>query len=145
MVRQAVPLQPTEVHGEAEIHLQPVEDLMPNKVVTSREAHAGEGSWQDLRTNGKSSPSWSRFAGRSCGPAGDMCWSSLFLKDCTPWEGPMLKQFMKSCSPWEGPRLEQGQSVRSPPPGEEGAAETTRDELTTAPIPHPPAPLRGRR
>jgi len=40
--------------------------------------------------------------------------------------------------------LEQGQSVRSPPPKEEGAAETTCDELTTAPIPRPPAPLRGR-
>jgi len=36
--------------------------------------------------------------------------------------------------------LEQGQSVRSPPPEEEGAAETTCDQLTKAPIPHPPAP-----
>ena len=26
MVRQAVPLQPMEVHGGADIHLQPVED-----------------------------------------------------------------------------------------------------------------------
>ena len=33
--------------------------------------------------------------------------------------------------------LEQGKSVRSPPPEEEGVAETTRDEL----IPRPPAPL----
>ena len=41
--------------------------------------------------------------------------------------------------------LELGQSVRSPPPEEEGAAETTCDELTTAPIPHPPALLGGRR
>jgi len=31
--------------------------------------------------------------------------------------------------------LEQGQSVRSHPAEEEGAAETTRDELTTTPIP----------
>jgi len=37
--------------------------------------------------------------------------------------------------------LEQGQSVRSPPPEEEGAAETTCDDLTVTPIPHPPAPL----
>ena len=37
---------------------------------------------------------------------GDPCWSSLFLKDCTPWMGPMLEQFVKSCSPWEGLRLE---------------------------------------
>jgi len=41
--------------------------------------------------------------------------------------------------------LEQGQSVRSPPPEEEGAAETACDELTAAPIPRPPAPLGGKR
>jgi len=40
---------------------------------------------------------------------------------------------------------EQGQSVRSPPPEEEGAAETRCDELTATPIPHRPAPLGGRR
>ena len=37
--------------------------------------------------------------------------------------------------------MEQGQSVRSPRPEEEGAAETY-DELTITPIPCPPAPLR---
>jgi len=41
--------------------------------------------------------------------------------------------------------LKQGQSVRSPPPEEEGAAETACDELTAATIPHPPVPLGGRR
>jgi len=41
--------------------------------------------------------------------------------------------------------LEQGQSLRSPPPEEEGAAETTCDELTATPAPHPPVLLRGRR
>jgi len=41
--------------------------------------------------------------------------------------------------------LKQGKSVRSPPPEEEGAAETTCDELTITPIPCPPAPLGGRR
>jgi len=41
--------------------------------------------------------------------------------------------------------LEQGKSVRSPPPKGQGAAETTCDELTATPIPHPPAPLRGER
>jgi len=40
--------------------------------------------------------------------------------------------------------LEQGQSVRNPPPEKEAAA-VTCDELTAAPIPRPPAPLRGRR
>ena len=37
---------------------------------------------------------------------GDPRWSSLFLKDCTPWMGPMLEQFMKNCSLWEGLTLE---------------------------------------
>jgi len=41
--------------------------------------------------------------------------------------------------------LEQGQSVRSPPPEGQGAAETTCNELTITSIPHPPVPLRGRR
>ena len=69
------------------------------------------------------SPSWSRLlAGpvdpwreeptleqvywQDCDPMRDPCWSSLFLKDCTLWEGPMLEQFMKSCSLWEGLLLE---------------------------------------
>ena len=39
-------------------------------------------------------------------PRGDPRWSSLFLKDCTPWKGPTLGQFMKSCSLWEGLMLE---------------------------------------
>ena len=33
-------------------------------------------------------------------------WSSLFLKECRPWKGPMLEQFVKNCSPWEGATLE---------------------------------------
>jgi len=37
---------------------------------------------------------------------GDPHWSSLFLKHCTLWEGPMLGQFMKNCSLWEGLLLE---------------------------------------
>jgi len=41
----------------------------------------------------------------TCDPVADSCWSSLFLKDCTLWKGPMLEQFMKNCSPWEGPTL----------------------------------------
>ena len=32
---------------------------------------------------------------------GDPHWSSLFLKDCTLWKGPMLEQLMKNCSLWE--------------------------------------------
>jgi len=41
--------------------------------------------------------------------------------------------------------LEQGKSMRGPPPEEEGAAETMFDQMTVTPVPHPPAPLGGRR
>jgi len=37
--------------------------------------------------------------------------------------------------------LEQGKSVRSPPPEEEGAAETMCDQLAVTPISHPLVPL----
>jgi len=70
--------------------------------VTPWGAHAGAGSWQNLRTYGERSPHWGRFAGRTCDAVGDPRWSSLFLKDGTPWEGPTLGQCVKSCSPWEG-------------------------------------------
>ena len=36
MVRQAVPLQPMEVHGGADIHLQPMEDLTLEQVDAQR-------------------------------------------------------------------------------------------------------------
>ncbi|GAB0188058.1 EH domain-containing protein 4 [Grus japonensis] len=90
MVRQAVPLQPMEDDGGADIHLQPVEDPMLEQVdalkevVTLWEAHAGAGSWQDLWPHGERSPRQSRFAGRTCDPMGDPRWSSLLLKVCTP-------------------------------------------------------------
>ena len=41
--------------------------------------------------------------------------------------------------------LEQEKSVRSALLEEEGVADTTCDELTTTPIPHPPVPLGGSR
>jgi len=37
---------------------------------------------------------------------GNAHWSSLFLKDCNPWNGPLLEQFVKNCSLWEGLTLE---------------------------------------
>jgi len=112
MVRQVVPLQCMEVHGGAEIHLQPREGTHAGakgclkETVTLWGACTGAGSCQVLWTSGERSPHWSRFAGRACDPVGGSHWSSLFLKDCTLWDGPMLGQFVKSCSPWEGLRLE---------------------------------------
>ena len=78
LVRQVVPL-PMEVHGRADIHLQPVEAPTPEQVDTS------EGG---------------------CDPVGSPHWSSVLLKDCTPWKGPMLEQFVKNCTPWEGHTLQ---------------------------------------
>ena len=56
-----------------------------------------------------------------------------------------MEQFMEDCLLRVGPHAGTEESVRSPPPEEEGAAETTGDELTAAPIPRPPALLRGRK
>jgi len=69
---------------------------------------------------------------------GDPHWSSLFLRDCTPWKGPMLEQFVKDCLPWEGPHAGARAECE-----EEGAAKTC-DQLTGTLIPHPPALLSGR-
>ncbi|NXT31961.1 PKN2 kinase, partial [Pelecanoides urinatrix] len=77
-----------------------------NQYSTLSKPAALTGSWQDLRTHGERSPGWSRFAGGTCDPVGDSRWSSLFLKDCSPWRGPTLEQCGKNCSPWEGLMLE---------------------------------------
>ncbi|GAB0204350.1 epimerase family protein SDR39U1 [Grus japonensis] len=66
MVRQAVPLQPMEVHGGADIHLQPREDPTPEQV------EAPEGG---------------------CDPVGSPCWSRVLARPVAPWrEEPMLEQ-----------------------------------------------------
>ena len=64
MVRQAVPLQPMEVHGGADIHLQPVED--PHR---SRRMPKGR-----------------------CDPVGSPRWSRLLAGPVDPWrEEPTLR------------------------------------------------------
>ncbi|KAJ7396065.1 hypothetical protein BTVI_148878 [Pitangus sulphuratus] len=73
MVKQAVPLQPMEVHGGAEIHLQPMEDS------TLEQLDVPEGSCDPMESSHCSrlltrlmalwrSPHGSRFAGRTCEP-----------------------------------------------------------------------------
>ena len=79
------------------------------EAVTLWEAHAGAWSWQDLWIPGERSPRWSRFSGRTCDPMGDPHWSSLCLKNCSPWEGPTLEKFMKNCHLWEGPHTGAGE------------------------------------
>jgi len=80
--------------------------MCPKEAVTLWGTRAGASSCQDLRTHGKRRPDRNRFAGRACDLSGDPRYSSLFLKDCTPWEGPTLELFVKSGSPWEGLMLE---------------------------------------
>lgn len=62
--------------GETGCLLQPVMDLMLEKV------DVPEGSCDCV-----GSLHWSRFAGRVCDPTGALCWSCLFLKDCTLGRG----------------------------------------------------------
>ncbi|GAB0185696.1 AN1-type zinc finger protein 5-like [Grus japonensis] len=65
-VRQAVPLQPMQVHGGADIHLQPVEDPKPEQV------EAPEGG---------------------CDPVGSPHWSRLLAGPVAPWrEEPTPEQ-----------------------------------------------------
>ncbi|GAB0202756.1 hypothetical protein GRJ2_002741200 [Grus japonensis] len=78
-VKQAVPLQPIEDDGEADIHLQPVEDPTPEMVETP------EGGC-DL---------WEAHAR-----------AVLLAGLVTLWEGPTLEQLVKNCSPWERLTLE---------------------------------------
>lgn len=78
-------------------------------------------------------------------PLGDPCWSSLFLKDCTPRYRRVLEKLLMSCNPegsrgikdhapWEGPPLEQGKVARR--------KEQQRSSIMPAsPIHHPPVPL----
>ncbi|GAB0205389.1 AN1-type zinc finger protein 5-like [Grus japonensis] len=66
MVKQAVPLQPIEVDGGADIHLQPMEDPMLEQV------EAPEGG---------------------CGPVGSPHWSKLLAGPVASWrEEPTLEQ-----------------------------------------------------
>ncbi|GAB0189017.1 epimerase family protein SDR39U1 [Grus japonensis] len=58
MVRQAVPLQLMEVHGRADIHLQPMKDP------TLEQVEAPEGG---------------------CDPVGSPCWSRLLAGPVDPW------------------------------------------------------------
>jgi len=52
---------------------------------------------------------------------------------------------MENCLPWERSHAGAGEECEESSPEEEGAAETTCDELTTTPIPSGPVPLWGRK
>ena len=75
MVRQAVPLQPMEVYGGADVHLQPREDPMPEQVDARRR----------LWPHG--APTLELAPGRSCGPVerGAHTGAGLLAGLVTPW------------------------------------------------------------
>ncbi|KAK4827992.1 hypothetical protein QYF61_022694 [Mycteria americana] len=160
MLKQVVRLQPMEDHGGTDIHTtahgEPTLEQAPGRTCGPVKSRPRWSRFSGRTCDPvKRSPHWSRFPGRACGPAGDSHWSSLFLKDCTLCKGSMLEQFLKNCSPWEGLMLEKFVEDcllwEGPHAGaveeheEEGAAEATCNELTTASIPCPPMPHRGRR
>ena len=72
MVRQAVPLQPMEVDGGTDNHLQPVEDPTPEQV------EAPEGGCDPM-----GSPRWSKFLAGPVDPWREeptpeqVCWQDL--------------------------------------------------------------------
>jgi len=67
IVRQAVPLQPMEVHGGADTHLQPVESPKPEQADALQEG---------------------------CDPMGSLHWSRLLAGPMTLWrEKPMPEHF----------------------------------------------------
>jgi len=71
---------------------------------------------------------------------GDPCWSSLFLKDCMPWNGPTLEQFVQGHLPWDRLHTTAGEQHEK-----QVGAQLKSDGLITTLIAHSPAPLPGRR
>ncbi|GAB0185852.1 cAMP-dependent protein kinase inhibitor alpha [Grus japonensis] len=68
MVRQAVLLQPMEVDGGVDIHLQPVEDPTSEQVDAPKEG---------------------------CDPVGSPCWSRVLARPVAPWrEEPTVEQVL---------------------------------------------------
>ncbi|GAB0204951.1 zinc finger and BTB domain-containing protein 5 [Grus japonensis] len=121
MVEQIVPWQPKEDYSGADIHsaacggphIRAGGNALKEAAAASGEHTPGHVFWQKLPY-----------------------WSSLLLKDCTLWRGPIFEQFVKDFIPWEEPHTgAEEQHV------EEGAAERNRYGLTTTPIPHSPVPL----
>lgn len=103
-------LHGAETHAEAHGGSHTAAGYVSRRTCVSWRAHAGANPWKEL-----------------C-PTQDPCWSSLSLKDCTPWKGAMLEQFMKDCIPWEGHHAGVGKNCE-----DKGAAETKCYEITTSP------------
>lgn len=89
-------------------------------------------------TCGERSPQWSRLAGRTCDPVGG---TQSVPEGLQPMEGSHAGALHEELQPTG--RAHVGRICRgpSPHPEEEAVAESTRDELTAAPIVHLPTLL----
>jgi len=159
-VKQVVPLQPVDDHGggnvhtaarggphataggdplkEAAAHGEPIQSrLLAGAVAHGEDSMQEQIFWQDLWPVGD--PQWSSWLLKDCiSQKGSVL--EQFVKNCSLREGPVLEKFMKDCLAWEGSHTGAGEGCEK-----EGAAETVCYELTAAPLPCHPAPLRGRR
>lgn len=97
-----MPLQPRDVHGGAEIPLQPMEDpTLP---------YGKQGLVGTYGTVERS-----RFAGRTCDVVMNTSWSSLLLMHCTPdGNASHCRSSYKTVSGKRDLMVKQGKSVRGP-------------------------------
>jgi len=64
--------------------------------------HAVAGSWQELQPVEKCSGR-SRFSGKNCNLCGSHAGAVFSWVTIPCGKGPILEQFLKNCSPWKGP------------------------------------------
>lgn len=97
-----------EVHGGAQIHLQPLKEPAVNQVDAQRRLWSQgkpvleQGLVRICGCMERGAHTWSSCFSRICGPRGDPRWSSLSLKESTLWKGPTMEQLVKNCRLWEG-------------------------------------------
>lgn len=115
MMKQAVPLEPTEVHVEQVSTLWATKDPLLEQVDALKKAAVHGKPIQEQapgRQCGpmKQNPQKNRFSGRLRDPKEDPHWSNLFLKDYTTQKEPMPDQYLifyilDSSSAYEMPRI----------------------------------------
>lgn len=84
--KAAVSLQPMEVNDAAEMHLQSSEVPTPKKENASKKCcdPVGKPTLEQVPTSRPMESIAHTGAGWLVGPVGGLCWSSLFLKGCSP-------------------------------------------------------------
>lgn len=159
----SVPVKTMEIHRGSDIHLQPMEDLLLEKVntwkdVTPREDCAAAGSWPDLWPHWRRTSHWRRFSGRTVDPTGDplleqpnpkglhaveSTHAGAVHEELNPWEELTLEKFVDNCLCWERPENGAVEDWEESSLEQEAAAETAWGELTIVPSLYPPVLLHG--